>query len=886
MKPRCGCYYAVFVGAMLSNVFLLGVVLSGSSFHGLLSTVGDATTTNRHKKADAVNGSSATPSKIPSGGGRETVCGCSPAALLAPALRDITTDQQSAAVLHDAYGELPCEASSAWSRHSQATDAFLHSQGENPAQGVPPGQHPEGVLPIAYRRCDGKGYCGGDRIHSVMSVIGLPSNPETPLDLPANPRVYCELALLHMRICGDCETFGECVMRYGPAQLAKALPSRCALSAFFQAYLKIDSANVADVVDPTPGIHDEKVSKPSPTNNAIAASHSDLLQQDDAVRGRPRSNDKDSQVRKGPQKVTGEAPSEDTDDEAADDDDEEDDDDDDENDGGRKKKASHRAQARRLLDATAPVKHRSMHNESDSDVRPSTTAAREGRPHADAGNSAVEWWTTWLGTVPKSERQFVRPPSPSHRREVIDIVNSVTNTVRAAKAAAVSSTPTELSHASSATASRLPSRNPYLPVYAKSVNCKVYHHWYGIPLSLIDQRVERRKMFGFSPLLPREFPYSTVRHLYQLGMHDEAVSYELHRRSYFAWTHRRGGWSCMRHLELMSAGAVPVFPDLVECARNPLCLPGMPVELLLQAQNLPGVQQYQYVSVASDYMMWKPHNIGGVQLNFHRVGEIDWRTFDANLYFSLADKLLAYARANLTTVAATVHMLHAMGLRSPLWDGPHHGDVDGPALDIAHRVLVFQGDETFDGSTVIHGLAEQGIHVTVANYRGDMHRLPSNTTVESLEQQRERRLNAFRPFYYTMRYPRGAGHVYSFRGDPRHIDGCWYFDRHDVRPEVHAANVVSDRAGRGVQHEAPPASPWPTCKQLLTQNKFQAVIYFLFHRTDYVARLPLIGDAYESLSPHYQRVAFVDTTDEGYAMTHDMCGKGTMFKREMWHEGA
>lgn len=42
---------------------------------------------------------------------------------------------------------------------------------------------------------------------------------------------------------------------------------------------------------------------------------------------------------------------------------------------------------------------------------------------------------------------------------------------------------------------------------------------------------------------------------------NEEAYLDAYRRAYYAITHKKGGWDCLRHLEIIYAGAVPIMPD-------------------------------------------------------------------------------------------------------------------------------------------------------------------------------------------------------------------------------------------------------------------------------------------------------------------------------------
>lgn len=61
-----------------------------------------------------------------------------------------------------------------------------------------------------------------------------------------------------------------------------------------------------------------------------------------------------------------------------------------------------------------------------------------------------------------------------------------------------------------------------------------------------------------SPLIPGD--YSTYTYY-----DSETRYYDQYSESYFGRTRKKGGWDCMRHYEIMAAGALPYFEGLEDC---------------------------------------------------------------------------------------------------------------------------------------------------------------------------------------------------------------------------------------------------------------------------------------------------------------------------------
>lgn len=71
------------------------------------------------------------------------------------------------------------------------------------------------------------------------------------------------------------------------------------------------------------------------------------------------------------------------------------------------------------------------------------------------------------------------------------------------------------------------------------------------------------------------------------GFDTEEEYYNMYRKSLFGLTSKKGGWSTMRHYEIIANGCLPYFVDIENCPKNTLFR--WPKELLIEIKNLPGV---------------------------------------------------------------------------------------------------------------------------------------------------------------------------------------------------------------------------------------------------------------------------------------------------------
>ena len=119
-------------------------------------------------------------------------------------------------------------------------------------------------------------------------------------------------------------------------------------------------------------------------------------------------------------------------------------------------------------------------------------------------------------------------------------------------------------------------------------------------------------------------------------------------RSYFGLTWKKAGWDCLRHLELLAAGCVPLFTDIGAAPRGAVAF--LPKRVLGQVLRFPGVETLSGV----------PGFDGGARnivINPPRI--------DPVLYSLTATALLDYTRRHLTTPRMAAHLLSTMGIDPP-----------------------------------------------------------------------------------------------------------------------------------------------------------------------------------------------------------------------------
>ena len=155
------------------------------------------------------------------------------------------------------------------------------------------------------------------------------------------------------------------------------------------------------------------------------------------------------------------------------------------------------------------------------------------------------------------------------------------------------------------------------------------------------------KVYDVAPYRPGA--QSDYRHHRLYGPLQEAEYFDDYSRSFFGFTRRKAGWDCMRHYEILAAGAIPYFANLSDVPANTMA--SFPKALVQEAMSMPGLD----VALSAD----------GSTL---ARASIDHAVFNHSHYFVLLDRLQAWTRRHLTTVALAQRVLRVMGLGPHTWD--------------------------------------------------------------------------------------------------------------------------------------------------------------------------------------------------------------------------
>jgi len=152
-------------------------------------------------------------------------------------------------------------------------------------------------------------------------------------------------------------------------------------------------------------------------------------------------------------------------------------------------------------------------------------------------------------------------------------------------------------------------------------------------------------MGDFAAVIP------TKRSTYTFGTQDSY--YDQYATSLFGITMKKAGWDCMRHYEILAAGAVPYMLDLElipeytmmafpkRLFREALGLPGMPSSAAVRE----AVVSYSDAAAAADPSLERP------------MPKINRALFDTKRYCEIREKLINYTESYLTTTALASYVI-------------------------------------------------------------------------------------------------------------------------------------------------------------------------------------------------------------------------------------
>ena len=144
-----------------------------------------------------------------------------------------------------------------------------------------------------------------------------------------------------------------------------------------------------------------------------------------------------------------------------------------------------------------------------------------------------------------------------------------------------------------------------------------------IPFEKIVKEAPRNKVRMESLMIPGK----QETYIYEI----EEEYYRQYQESHFAITMKKRGWDCLRHLEIMANGCLPVFIGFEECPE--LTLSMYPKQLQREINEF---------------------------YNIYRYSDIDEPEF-VSLYYELLERVLDYVRRNMTTISAARRILNETG---------------------------------------------------------------------------------------------------------------------------------------------------------------------------------------------------------------------------------
>ena len=169
-----------------------------------------------------------------------------------------------------------------------------------------------------------------------------------------------------------------------------------------------------------------------------------------------------------------------------------------------------------------------------------------------------------------------------------------------------------------------------------SVTLLIHSISFGIPEEdIITTFPSKIKSFG--QVIPGV--YSTYFHL-----NNESLYFEDMKKSLFTLTHKKGGWDCLRHYEILAMGSIPLFPGIGHCPNQTLS--AHPKELYHLFLQYPGLTLHAT-------------RINKMTMNFHQL-QFDMLNFDELLYKVIVKSLTQYTRNILSTNSMVSYMIERM----------------------------------------------------------------------------------------------------------------------------------------------------------------------------------------------------------------------------------
>lgn len=223
---------------------------------------------------------------------------------------------------------------------------------------------------------------------------------------------------------------------------------------------------------------------------------------------------------------------------------------------------------------------------------------------------------------------------------------------------------------------------------------------YPVSFCIPDENIVKtipKKTKSFGRVIPGE--YSTY-----FDLRNESQYFEDMGRSLFAITYKKNGWDCLRHLEILAAGCIPLFIDIASTPQ--VTLAAHPKKLYAQLLQYPGLK---YEAVAETHMKKKFKTLDFNIPSLHK-----------ELYLTIAAALLQYTRNVLSTksMASFVYQTMVTNSFGAIPSSPKkifyltHQDHDMDKGDYMTDFLLHGFKQLFGAAVVVDFPRRDGIYKT------------------------------------------------------------------------------------------------------------------------------------------------------------------------------
>ena len=222
----------------------------------------------------------------------------------------------------------------------------------------------------------------------------------------------------------------------------------------------------------------------------------------------------------------------------------------------------------------------------------------------------------------------------------------------------------------------VPERDALRIMYEAGEECHKEKGFYPITFTMMDPHSSLPKSQDFSRLIPGDFT------TYIYG-HNKEAYYDDYRRSYFAYTWKKGGWDCNRHTEILSCTSVPYMPDIGDCPKYSMFF--YPKRDMKRVLGLKGII-HPHIGDAPFPFNWK----------ILSPASIDHSSFDQDEYSRIRQKFMSHSQLYLTPESQLKYIAKC--------SGRDH---------LPSNILCYSGHQTADylADSLIKGVVDLGIGI-------------------------------------------------------------------------------------------------------------------------------------------------------------------------------